>query len=105
MSTQNRLKKIAKLSNLKEGKSLSCDILDGLSIAIILKDGKVYAINNSCPHKMAPLSEGHLENHAIVCPWHCWKFDITNGNCVSGQEAKLKTYEVIIKEDDIFIAL
>lgn len=105
MLENKRLRKVAKLSHLKENKGLSCDLDEELSIALFLKENKIFAINNHCPHKMALLSEGSLEGNSIVCPWHCWKFDITNGKCLSGQDAKVKTYEVVIKGDDVFILL
>ena len=42
--------------------------------------GKVIALNDQCPHRGAALSLGWLENDAIRCPYHGWKFE-ANGQC------------------------
>jgi nitrite reductase/ring-hydroxylating ferredoxin subunit len=97
------MKKIATLSLLKEHKKLQCDLSENESIALFLKDGKIYAISNFCPHKGAPLSEGHLEGFNVVCPWHCWKFDIINGNCEKKENIHVKTYKTHLKDDDIYL--
>lgn len=43
-------------------------------------DGKPVALDNRCPHRWAPLSEGHVEGDQIVCPYHGMKFGI-DGMC------------------------
>lgn len=96
------MRKVGRLSHLKEGKGLSVDLGDGSSIALFLKNGKIYALENSCPHKGAPLAEGHLDHNCVVCPWHCWKFDLSTGRC-SKQETYVRSYKVTIQDDNIFI--
>ncbi|EFN52711.1 hypothetical protein CHLNCDRAFT_138729 [Chlorella variabilis] len=43
------------------------------------EQGKVHAIDNTCPHRGAPLSEGwveHKNGHScVVCPYHGWAMD------------------------------
>ena len=38
------------------------------------------SLGNAC-RRLAPLSNGRLEDGAIVCPYHAWKFD-GSGKCV-----------------------
>lgn len=103
MPEKKRLKKVATLDHLKESNALSIDLNQGLSIALFLINGQVYALDNHCPHKMAPLAEGKLDQHTIICPWHCWKFDVTSGRCTSGQDTCVKTYHVIIEDNNVYI--
>jgi nitrite reductase (NADH) small subunit len=105
MAEKKRLKKIATLDHLKKSNALSVDIDQGLSIALFLINGQVYALDNHCPHKMALLAEGTLDKHTIICPWHCWKFDITSGRCTSGQDAYVKTYRVTIENNNVYVEL
>lgn len=44
------------------------------------KDGKVFAIQDICPHQAVPLSAGPFDGENVACPFHGWKFD-TNGVC------------------------
>jgi nitrite reductase (NADH) small subunit/3-phenylpropionate/trans-cinnamate dioxygenase ferredoxin subunit len=43
-------------------------------------EGTYYAIDDTCPHRGAPLSEGECEGTIVVCPWHGAQFDVTNGS-------------------------
>lgn len=49
------------------------------------KDGTLFAMRDICPHRAAPLSAGQIieaDGHtAVECPYHGWKFDITDGAC------------------------
>ena len=45
-----------------------------------LEDGTAAALYDRCPHRWAPLSEGHVSGSKIICPYHGMEFD-TNGNC------------------------
>ncbi len=48
-------------------------------IAIFLVDGKVFAIDEHCPHAGGPLGAGHLTGDVVMCPWHGWRFRVTDG--------------------------
>ncbi|BCE03137.1 Rieske 2Fe-2S domain-containing protein [Marinicellulosiphila megalodicopiae] len=45
------------------------------------KQGGVSVFLDSCIHKQAPLSAGHLQNNNMQCPYHGWQFDM-DGHCV-----------------------
>ena len=45
-----------------------------------LEDGTPAALYDRCPHRWAPLSEGHVNGDKIICPYHGMEFDI-EGNC------------------------
>jgi 3-phenylpropionate/trans-cinnamate dioxygenase ferredoxin subunit len=52
---------------------------DGKSILLANINGKVFAINDKCPHMGGSLSEGIIEDGAIVCPRHHARFDLATG--------------------------
>jgi 5,5'-dehydrodivanillate O-demethylase len=43
--------------------------------------GKVHVVDNACPHRGAPMHLGWIEDEAIRCVYHGWKFD-SHGQCV-----------------------
>lgn len=51
----------------------------GRRIAVFNAAGRFYAIDDTCPHAGAPLSEGSLDGTTVVCPWHDARFDVTCG--------------------------
>jgi phenylpropionate dioxygenase-like ring-hydroxylating dioxygenase large terminal subunit len=48
------------------------------------KDAAWCAMKDVCPHRLAPLSEGRVnEKGSIECPYHGWAFDGSTGACTS----------------------
>lgn len=70
--------KVADVSELKPGE---CKVVTAgeRELALANVDGTFYCVDNICPHQGGPLGEGILEGQQIVCPWHGWRFDVTNG--------------------------
>ena len=44
------------------------------------EDGTAVALDDRCPHRWAPLSEGRVDGDQIVCPYHGMRFGI-DGRC------------------------
>lgn len=42
-------------------------------------DGVVFALQNRCPHKGGPLSEGIVHGHYVACPLHNWVISLESG--------------------------
>ena len=53
-----------------------------------LEDGTPAALYDRCPHRWAPLSEGHVTGERIVCPYHGMQFD-AGGTCVKAPTQKM----------------
>ena len=51
------------------------------------EDGRVYGVDNRCPHEGYPLAEGSVTGCVLTCNWHNYKFDLRDGSCVMGEEA------------------
>lgn len=50
--------------------------LEGKPVVVARVDGRYYAFGGNCPHWGAPLDEGLLNGHALMCPWHHACFDV-----------------------------
>lgn len=89
--------------DLKDGETLRVNY-DGDIIAVARQAGKVYAFQEFCTHRYGPLSEGKLEDHNVICPWHRSCFDIRTGTVVEGPaKVDLKTYSTMARGGKIFI--
>jgi nitrite reductase/ring-hydroxylating ferredoxin subunit/uncharacterized membrane protein len=90
-------------ADLKDAETLRVDY-DGYIIAVARQAGKVYAFQEFCTHRYGPLSEGKLEGHNVICPWHRSCFDIRTGKVVDGPaKVDLKTYQTKVQGGKIFI--
>ncbi len=50
------------------------------------RDGKVFAVEDRCPHRQGPLSDGIIGDGHVVCPLHGHKFDLETGQGGEGHE-------------------
>jgi nitrite reductase/ring-hydroxylating ferredoxin subunit/uncharacterized membrane protein len=56
----------------------------GVAIALVRRDGRVYALADRCAHLGGPLSEGRLEGDSLRCPWHGSRFALEGGRLIEG---------------------
>jgi nitrite reductase (NADH) small subunit len=68
------------------------------------KDG-YFALDNTCPHRGGPLSEGDVIGNEIVCPWHLWGFDAATGICIGNPEIRVSTHEVKLEDGRLMVKL
>jgi len=54
--------------------------VNGRAVALFNLNGTYYAIDDTCPHRGAPLWEGEVEGNELTCPWHGARFDVTTGS-------------------------
>lgn len=99
---ENGFTKICKNDELIEGKGKRF-IVDDTEIALFRIGGKVFALNNICPHQHSALIyDGFIEDGCVVCPAHGWKFNLVTGKKPSGSNG-LATYEVKLIDDDVYV--
>jgi nitrite reductase (NADH) small subunit len=53
---------------------------DGLTIAVFRGESdKIFALNDKCPHKGGPLSQGIVYGETVACPLHNWCISLKDG--------------------------
>lgn len=67
-------------------------------------EDQIFAIENRCPHKGGPLSEGIVHGASVTCPLHNWVFDLATGEAQGADEGSVQTYPVKVEDGVIFIA-
>ncbi|OLP60267.1 tRNA-(guanine-N1)-methyltransferase [Xaviernesmea oryzae] len=68
-------------------------------------DNAVYAIENRCPHKNGPLSEGIVHGAAVTCPLHNWVISLETGEALGADEGGVRTFPVRNENGLLSIAL
>ncbi len=74
------------------------------AIAVFNADGELYAIDDTCSHQDASLSEGWLEGCFVECPLHAASFDLRTGvpTCLPAKKA-VRTYPVVVQDGVIYV--
>ena len=80
---------LGKVSDVK-AKTPFTILFEGDRVCINQMDGNLVAYSASCPHMLAPLEHEPIKNGVVECPWHAYRFDVSTGDCVSGQRCRLK---------------
>ncbi len=78
--------------------------VQGRRIALIKRFGKIYALDNTCPHLGGSLGRGTLKGVAVICPLHHWTFDLATGGVVEGvPDEGVAVYEVKVENGKIWV--
>jgi nitrite reductase/ring-hydroxylating ferredoxin subunit len=77
----------------------------GLSVLLIKKSGRYYAISGKCAHMACSMGGGTLNDYVIQCPCHDWRYDIRTGEFLDAKEITLATYPCREADGKIYIRL
>ena len=78
--------------------------IEGQKIVLIKRNGKIHALDNTCPHLGGSLGRGTLKANTVICPLHHWTFDLGTGKAVMGvPDEKVATYETRVENGKILI--
>ncbi len=89
---------------LEELKGFRFVIDDVTDMAIFKVNGKVYAVDNVCPHNHTPkMHLGYIEEKHILCPVHFFKFSLVDGKQTGGVGCTLTTYKVKVEDGKVFV--
>jgi nitrite reductase/ring-hydroxylating ferredoxin subunit len=80
--------------------------LGSQQVALFNVDGRIYALNNRCPHARGPLCDGVVDRAepgpSVTCPWHAARFDLATGHAIDGPvRTPARTYTVRVGTDGL----
>jgi nitrite reductase/ring-hydroxylating ferredoxin subunit len=84
---------VAEAAKLKTGEAIEV-LVDGEVIAIFRTLDGLYAIDGICAHQGGPISRGKVDGDCVTCPWHGWRYRLSNGNNANTDKPMLKSYNV-----------
>ena len=97
---------VGKVSDITSGKMIMVST-DGKDILVTNVDGNYYAMDDTCTHAGASLSEGSLDGSTVTCPWHGSTWDCKTGKMImfGVQLNDLSSYKVTVESDEIFVEM
>ncbi|WP_086819374.1 bifunctional 3-phenylpropionate/cinnamic acid dioxygenase ferredoxin subunit [Allokutzneria sp. NRRL B-24872] len=94
--------RVCDLSQLPPGESIRVE--GPVPVAVFNADGAIYAIDDTCSHQDASLSEGWLEGCFVECPLHAASFDLRTGlpTCLPAKRP-VRTHQVSVVDGVIWL--
>ena len=96
-------KLLASTTDLDEGEFQTATV-DGTEIIVGKADGRIFAVEDVCPHANVNISYGWLEGCELTCPWHGYSFDVHTGECLTGLETEMLTVLAVeVRGDEVYL--
>ena len=93
---------IASVDDLKDADRLEV-FVDDTPVLLIRVGDQYFAIEDVCTHDGQPLTDGCIEDGAIICPRHGARFDLQSGRALCMPATKpVRTFEVEVRDRQIF---
>lgn len=69
------------------------------------EDDRVFALNNACPHKQGPLSQGIVYGDKVACPLHSWKISLVDGKAEEPDVGETACFKTKVENGIVFLEL
>jgi 3-phenylpropionate/trans-cinnamate dioxygenase ferredoxin subunit len=93
------------LDQLETGKPVKLE-KNGKTICVARVGEEVFAVNDTCSHSEASLSEGDVTDFKIECWLHGAEFDLRTGQALSLPATQsLETYAVIVDGNSVTVEI
>lgn len=77
-----------------------------MTIAIFrTSDDHIYALEDKCPHKNGPLSNGIIHDGCVTCPLHNWVISLETGAAQGADEGQTATFPIKMDGTTILLGL
>ncbi len=77
-----------------------------MTIAIFrTADDRVFALEDKCPHRNGPLSQGIVHDGCVTCPLHNWVINLETGAAQGADEGETRAFPVKLEGETVFLAL
>ncbi len=68
-------------------------------------ENKIYAIEDKCPHKNGPLSQGIVHDGCVTCPLHNWVISLESGLTQGADKGQTLAFPTKLIGNEILISL
>ena len=76
---------------------------EGRAILVLFDEGKVFALDNRCPHMGFPLHRGTVRDGILTCHWHHAKFDLAGGCTLDPFADDAPAFAAEIREGIVYV--
>ncbi|PKO53466.1 MAG: nitrite reductase (NAD(P)H) small subunit [Betaproteobacteria bacterium HGW-Betaproteobacteria-20] len=69
------------------------------------EDDRIFAINNTCPHKGGPLSQGIVYGDKVACPLHSWKISLGDGKAEEPDVGETACFKTKVEDGIVYLEI
>ena len=69
------------------------------------ENDEVFALDDRCPHKGGPLSQGIVHGKRVTCPLHGWNIGLEDGHVVAPDEGRCERFEVKVEGGEVWLGV
>lgn len=91
---------VGKAADIPDGGSVVVTV-GTRDVAVFRTGDRFFAIDDLCPHMGASLSGGFVEDGAVTCPWHYWRFRLSDGAWADNPKVRVGCYPVHVVGGDV----
>ncbi|MEW6768056.1 MAG: nitrite reductase small subunit NirD [Pseudomonadota bacterium] len=66
---------------------------------------EVFALENRCPHKGGPLSDGIVHGRKVACPLHNWIINLEDGEATGADRGCARSFPVKLENGRIYLGM
>jgi nitrite reductase/ring-hydroxylating ferredoxin subunit len=93
------------VSGIKPGEARCFEDTPLGRVTVVNVAGKYHATDDTCPHAVASLSEGLVEDHWLICALHFAEFDVRTGEVRNAPPdcGNLTIHQIIEEGDQYYL--
>lgn len=95
---------IGHISDIPQRGARCIDTPNGRVAVFRTADDRVFAMDDRCPHKGGPLSQGIVHGASVTCPLHNWIISLETGKAQGADEGCTRTIPIKVESDTVYIA-
>jgi nitrite reductase/ring-hydroxylating ferredoxin subunit len=97
------LVRIGSATDVAEGEVRAFDV-EGTPVSVANSGGRLYAVDDTCPHAGCSLADGDLDGTTVTCGCHGSEFDVTSGEVLAGPARRpVRSRTVVIEGQDLLV--
>lgn len=83
-----------------------CVSYGAMTIAVFrTENDRVFALEDKCPHRNGPLSQGIVHDGCVTCPLHNWVISLETGEAQGADEGATASFPVKLEGGRILLSL
>lgn len=83
-----------------------CVTKGSMTIAIFrTAEDRVFALEDKCPHRQGPLSQGIVHDGCVTCPLHNWVISLETGAALGADEGSTLSFPVRVEGDRVLLSI
>ncbi|MCC6629561.1 MAG: Rieske 2Fe-2S domain-containing protein [Chloroflexi bacterium] len=100
-------RRLARAATLTEVEVAGCHpvVVEGHTLLLVAAGGRVYAVDNRCPHMGFPLHRGSVADGILTCHWHHARFDLASGGTFDQWADDVRAFPVEVRDGEVWVDL